>query len=272
MTAVTERFESRRLVVSRDGKASTLDLSYTVDGTEDEGVAKRAVVLGSPWIYGSASDPPLLWRQQVSLEYVAPATWVAEVHYDTTGPEPLSAEDSFEFETTGGEQHITQSLSTTSYVPAGEVVADFEGAIGVSDSGVEGVDIVVPVLQMSETHYYSELSTAERLVFTLMTGRVNSSPFREFDAGEVLFLGVSARRENSRPDTPWSVTFRFAVQRARANFDVGSINVAYKAGWDFMSIRYATMEDTAASALVRRPIQVDIHEVYEQGDFSLFNI
>ena len=61
---------------------------------------------------------------------------------------------------------------------------------------VEGVDIAIPVYNFSETHYKSaaSVSTSYRLALFRVTGTVNSSSFRGFAAGEVLFLGASGSR------------------------------------------------------------------------------
>ena len=106
---VTEKLESRRLTT---GKNATLELSLNVVGTDSETDAKIAATNATPEAWGSLSNPPLLFRQSIQLEVVGPKLWIATVRYDTTGTQPISAEDSLEFDTSGGTQHVTQSLDT----------------------------------------------------------------------------------------------------------------------------------------------------------------
>ena len=265
---VTEKQESRRLTASVEGKASSLDLFFNVQGTDSETAAKVAVDALAPAIWGSGS--PLFYKQSVTVEPIGHQVWVGTVHYDTSKPEPLSADDSFEFDTTGGSQHITQSLATQGSYPGG--APDYQGAIGVSDNGVDGVDITVPVLKFSETHFFEELSPAYKLALVNLTGTINSATFRGLAAGEVLFLGASARRQDNRHSTPWSVTYQFASQSNRSNFNVGSIAVAAKRGWDYMWIRYGLVDDGSSNSLLRVPTSVHVERVYPDGDFSVLGI
>lgn len=267
---VTEKVESRRLVASRDGKASTFDLVLNVRGTANELKAKNAASAFAPEVWGSGF--PQLWKQTVTVEPVVidgeDSLWLATVHYDTSGPEPLSANDSFEFSTHGGTQNVTQALASVAKYPSD--APNYQGAIGVTDSGVEGVDIVVPQLTFRETHYFAELSGSYKLLLAALSGKVNSTPFRGFAAGEVLFIGVDAYRADSKHETPWVVTYEFAVQANRSNFVVGGIPVAFKYGWDYMWVRYgpSISEDT----LVRVPRSVHIERVYDFTSFAALGI
>ena len=138
-----------------------------------------------------------LIRQNYNVEHLPGREdlWKGYARYGLASWQPSgSGSDSrFAFETAGGSQHITQSIATIgSYSAAsGQATPDFKGAIGVTSSGVQGVDITVPVFNFTETHYkQSSLVTVEYQdkLFRL-TGKVNDIPFRAFNAGEVLFLG-----------------------------------------------------------------------------------
>jgi hypothetical protein len=267
----TEKFESRRLTAGDD---ATLELVYTVAGTDDESEAKIATLAASPERYGSPQNLPYLFRRSVQVEPEGPGLWVATVRYDrqwqvlihgggvtrVAGPG-----DRFEFDTSGGTQHITQSLATPGrYGQA----PDNQGAIGVSQTAVEGTDIVVPVFNFSETHHFLDISWSQRREIAELTGKVNQSAFRGFSPGEVLFLGASGGRRNSFDDTPWSVTFRFAASPNRSNFAVGPINVSSKKGWEYMWIRYAPSDDAESGTRIKRPVGVYIERVYEEANFS----
>lgn len=263
---VTERIESRRMTVGVESQQSTLELDLNVMGTDSEQVASVAVDNWAPPVWGPGT--PRLYRQRFTIEYFGSDLWRARVFYDTTDPS-LSAENSFEFDTSGGSERITQSLATISVWGGGP---DFQGAIGVSDSGVEGVDIVVPRIVFSFTNYYGEVSPEYRALLIELTASVNQYPFKGLAAGEVLFLGANVRRNDSRFGTPWVVTYQFAVQRNRSNFNVGGITVGHKAGWDYLWARYEQAVDTDAVALVRRPTAVYVERVYPPGDFARLGI
>lgn len=260
---VLEKIESRRLQASRDGKASHYTLVYAVTGTMDQVAVKNAVNGAAPDVWGSGF--PQYWKQSVEVNCIGLDVWEAVVRYDTSGPEPLSANDSFEFELGGGSQHITQAFETAAY-PAS--LPDQEGAIGVTDDSVQGADIYAPEMTFTETHFYDELSpTYKRTLFELRS-RVNNAGFRGWDAGEVLFEGVSARRGDNRTTTSWGISYRFRVQPNRTVTIAGQS--IPKLGWELLDIRYE--HGTDSNALVRRAVGAYVHRVYELGNFALLGI
>ena len=176
-------------------------------------------------------------------------------------------ESSYSFDTGGGNQHITQSISTTNSYPVG---AEGGGAIN-SDGAtrVEGVDIIVPVYNFSETHYLANatVTSAYKEILFNLTGRVNNASFRNFDAGEVLFLGASG---SQRGVEDWEITFKFAASPNRTGLTVGSITDIVKKGWDYMWVQYQPSAGT--SRLLSVPVAVHVEKVYEDGDFSTLGI
>lgn len=267
-----EHYESRKIVRSNTG--SSAELKYIVRGTHDEVAVKNMLATITPATYDD------LVRGEVSID---------PVHIDSLNPEqciidvtvryvpPTSAESSeaqptFSFDTSGGTQHITQAVShVASYAAAGKTPADFHGAIGVTKDSVEGVDITVPIYAFSETHYLANslvTSAYKGQLFTL-TGKTNNAAFKGCAAGECLFLGASG---SQRGGDKWEINFRFAASPNKASFQVGGITVAAKKGWDYMWVRYEETEDAAAFALVKRPVDVHVDKVYEEGNFALLGI
>ena len=90
------------------------DRIYVVRGTSDDITAKAALAAAAPATYDG------LVRQTLQLERTAEQVWECSVRYGLL--EPLETGDStFQFDTGGGTQHITQSLQTiASYAPPGE--------------------------------------------------------------------------------------------------------------------------------------------------------
>lgn len=270
---VTELQGSRRYTKSRDGKSSTLDLSLNIAGTDSEFDATAAAETLAPLVWGVTS--PILWRQSITVTPQeidgSNSRWLAEVHYDTTSPESPSDDDSIEFDTSGGTQHITQSLATIASYPNG--APDHQGAIAVSSSGVEGADIVVPSLQFSITKYFAQVSTAYVQLLGSMTGSINAGSFKGFAPGEVLFEGANGQKEPNQSETPWRITYRFRVSANQAAFSVGSISVTGgKYGHDLMWVSYQEAADESAVALVKRPRAVYIERVYPVANFGLLGV
>ncbi len=255
---VHEKWESRE---STEGESPSVDLIFIVRGTDDDLAAKAALSAASPVLYDG------LRRQTLHIQRVAEDVWEGSVKYgkpDQSDPE----ESSYQFDTGGGTQHITQSLETTGrYAPPGKAAPDFNGAIGVTHDNVEGVDITVPVYNFSETHYVpTELVTgAYKAAIFFLTGKVNGGAFRGFAAGEVLFMGASGSK---RGEEDWEITFRFAASPNVEGLSIGGISGINKKGWEYLWVRYADDEDTNAKVLVKKPIGVYVERVYQDGDFS----
>jgi hypothetical protein len=178
---------------------------------------------------------------------------------------------SYEFDTSGGTQHITQSLPTTeSYVEDGAPAApDYEGAINVQEENVNGVDIVIPVFKWSENHeipIWCVTPRYKKILFEL-TGSVNSEAFRGFAPQEVLFEGVSG---SIKKGENWDLNYKFAASPRVINRKIGNITVNVKEGWDYLWVRYQSAVD--AGALIKKPVAVYVEHVYPYKDFSLLGL
>lgn len=255
---VHEKWESRE---SSEGESPSVDLIYSVRGTNDDLSAKAALALASPILYDG------LVRQTLHLARVAEDTWEGSVRYGTRKPAE-TGDSSYQFDTGGGTQHITQSLETVGrYAPSGKTPPDFKGAVGVTHDNVEGLDITVPVYNFSETHYVAtaQVTDAFKTALFFLTGKVNGAAFRGFSPGEVLFLGASGSK---RGEDDWEITFRFAASPNIQNLSIAGITGIAKKGWEYLWVRYADDEDTNAKVLVKKPVGVYIERVYETGNFS----
>jgi len=254
------------------GANLSVTFSYQVRGTASDVDAKNAMLGEAPSSY------QYLTRQASQIEPVVmdannpdACIWSGTVRYARSSQDsepPDTGDSAFSFDTGGGTQHITQSISTVNkYAPAGKTAPDFKGAVGVTHDSVEGVDITVPVYNFSETHYLADgvVTGGYKSTLRSLTGRVNNASFKGFAAGEVLFLGASGSK---RGDEDWEISFRFAASENRTGLTVGDIGGIDKKGWEYMWVRYADAEDSAAKAIVKKPVAVYIEKVYEEGDFS----
>ncbi len=254
---VEEKWESRETTL---GDGSSVDLLYIIRGTDDDVTAHADLLATAPVFYGG------LVRQSSHIERIAEETWEGTVRYGKLEP-PETGDSSFSFDTGGGTQHITQSLATVGAYAASGPAPNFGGAIGATRDSVEGVDITVPVYNFSETHSIGTLlvTAAYKATLFYLTGTVNNGPFRGFAQGEVLFLGASGSK---RGQEDWEITYRFAAGPNVLGLAVGEITGIAKRGWEYLWVRYEDAEDTAAKALVKRPVAVYIEQVYPWGDFA----
>lgn len=201
---------------------------------------------------------------------------------DNGGSEPIS--NTVSFDTTGATEHITSAINGGSpgfqgeevYTRPGETenIVYFDGAINVDGESVNGLDIVVPTFNFSETWTMPASFLIDKYIETLyaLTGTVNDGDFRVFKQGECLFLG--ARAEMTRGQTLVSVTYSFSARPNKENFSVGAganaIEVSFKRGWDYMWIRYEPK--VSQNTLIRRPASVHVNQVYERKNFGLLSI
>jgi hypothetical protein len=264
--AVEEKFDSRTVSTGQNASA---ELRYNVRGTLDDAEARAALRDQTPAYFDLYNDGVyLLIRDSLTVQPVGNDLWEGIVRY-AVGPQ---TDDSvFAFDTGGGTQHITQSLATARYAPAGKTAPDFQGAIGVTADSVEGVDITVPVYQFSETHYFANelITPAYKLALFALTGKVNNAAFRGLAAGECLFLGAAGSK---RGFGDWEITYRFAGSPNVTGLVIGEITGIAKKGWEYLWVRYADAEDTAAKALIKKPIAVYVEQVYPLAAFSALNI
>jgi hypothetical protein len=254
-------------------------LLYTITGTADEAEALAALKSVAPTtLHGMKRQPVTVEPVHVDTTNPDKCIWTGTVNYAPFDPPevpvpPETGDSTFSFETSGGTQHITQSLQTVGSYPPG-TAPNFRGAIGVTHDNVEGVDITVPVYNFSETHYLSAatVTTAYKGTLFQLTGKVNSGAFRGMEAGECLFLGASGSRRGTGPDEDWEITFRFAGSPNRTGITVGPISGIAKKGWEYLWVRYADAEDAGSNTLVKQPVAAYVEKVYEDGNFAALGI
>ena len=178
-------------------------------------------------------------------------------------------ESIYTFDTGGGFQHVTQSIRTRGrYAPAGQTAPNYQGAIGVTGSGVEGVDIQVPAYHFTETHFMADaqVTPAYKMALFATTGCVNDDWFRGFAPGELLFLGASGAKRGSEQ---WELTFRFSALPNQSNIQIGEITGITKYGWDYLWVQYEDDVDEDAVKLIKKPTAVYVEQVFPAALFSI---
>lgn len=262
MAVIQELFAGRTETLAAKSQA---EIPYVIRQAADEAEVKATLIAGTPSVYDSIPRKSIEITERINAD-----TWKAVVRYEESdnGSAPEDPTDSMSFDSTGGTQHITQSLETVArFGPAAS--EQLKGAIGFDGENINGVDITVPVWNWSETKYLSVVNTA---AYFNLTGKVNSGGFRGYAGGEVLFMGASGQIRGSGPTAKWEVNFKFAASPNRSNFTVGDINVDTKKGWEYLWIQYAADVDPAKKVLIKKPVAVYIEKVYEEGNFGALGI
>jgi hypothetical protein len=268
--SVKELFEgSRSGERVRDGsRADARTLSYLVSGTADPDAAVDAVEAASPVTVASSTGT--LKRRRFSYSPVGLTEYQVDVKYDRF-KKLLVDESEYEFDIGLQNQKVYQSLGTTRYAASG-TAPDYQGAINVQDSRIEGVDVGFPTYQFSITKILDAalITQAWRTTVRNLVGKKNSSAIgTEFAAGELLFLGARGR---NRSEDEFQVTFSFSASANVSGLTVGNITGINKKGWDFIWFVYAEVDDSAAGRVVKRPAFAYVEKVIEDGNLNALGI
>jgi hypothetical protein len=287
---------SRSATIYRLGKkaTSTMTRSYKVFGhasdvTLHADCNQRISSTLRFWQYPGANVQ--LQAEAYSVDYLGDDAWHVEIQYEKVGADAQEADPmrrSRSFDTSGGMSHITQALDnvtvTTSktgqttvtspgeriYGLQGQSPPSFKGAIGVDESGVNGVDIVVPALTWTETYDVPSTYITSGYIRGIagLSGSVNNGGFRGFAAGEVLFAGASGSQEwdSDKGDGPWNLSFKFVASPNVTSQKIGDITGVEKKGHEYLWVRYES--SVSSSELIKKPKAVYVNKVYRDGDFS----
>jgi hypothetical protein len=266
--SVEALFFDRNEIINTDGDYISADIPYLVIGATDENEALAETLTQTPETYENIPRDTIEIQNRVNNEY-----YKVLVRYKTpakSGGGGDLPQPSYSFDTSGGTQHITQSISTSKY-PA--TANDYKQAIKVNEKDVEGVDITFPQLVFSETHYFrpGHVSQSFKVTLARKTGTINKYSFRGFDPGEVLFLGASGRRQGNKSSDLWEVEYKFAAAANITNKDVGNgIIITSARGWDFIWMEYESQVNT--TSLLKIPKAAYVEQVYEESDFGALGI
>jgi len=187
--------------------------------------------------------------------------------------EPNSPEDNRQFtpgsvawDTTGATEHVTSAISER--VISSDSGDDFQGAINVSGTTVQGIDKVVPAMKYSETWIMpTTVGLSDDFVNAVysLTGTVNLSTFRAFDPGEALFMGARAQWSGDQPYT--TITFDFQARANNDSFYVKGLPTTTKLGWEYPWVVYVPYT-SGSGILVQKPRALVIDKIYQDRDWG----
>lgn len=226
-------------------------------------------------------------RDSTRVEQISNDVWAATVTYSrqSTGQPPTVGTTGYawSFSTQGQTERVEMAISQTAQtlITNGTVPTNVGLQIAIDQDGVaQGVDIVVPKLEWSETHVIAASvvegsSGAWIKTVAGITGSVNSGTFRGFAAGEVLFLGASGSKNE---DSTYSVTFNFLCSNNVASLSFPTYDAngqktnttasIAKGGHDYIWFLHQKSEDATTKAITPITSAVFSAKVYPSASFT----
>jgi hypothetical protein len=213
----------------------------------------------------------------LAWERIGPGIWKFTGTYADPFGDRQTNDSCFSFTTGGGSQHITHSRRTVgAFAPKGQTAPDHKGAIGVSGTNIEGVDIRVSTFDFRTTFYAppSAINTAYVASLKALTDCVNSAKVTidvdgvqcTFEIGELSFIGAEGQKRRGFSD--WELTLNWSGSRNVTDLVLGPISGITKRGWDYLWVQYQPASDGASSSLVNTPVAVYVEEVYLYADLK----
>lgn len=251
---------------------------YWITGTDDRATARAQAITSSPLVIDG------MLRNSLAIEQTDNNNvWDARLQYGIR--EVPSAEFAkWVLSTKGATAKVSHSLSTiNSYAIDGRTAGVYNNSIGVTDRGIDGVDIVIGKLSLTLTTYVAEdlLDARYRNTLLGLTGTVNSDKFFGFKPGEVLFLGCDAERTDVDQETQEllvRLVYEFALEPNRTAAlgnpitGIGSLPDIDKDGHDYLWIRSEDFEDKVAKLKVKIPAEAHVERVYRREKFRALGL
>jgi len=241
---------------------------YLIIGADNE-IDSDGALMAAIDIYVTALNGFVLPLNQITTEQLGEYVFQSTVTWGTDQNRNAQA-SVLTFDTSGGTQKITNSIQTTGVYPAPGVTApNFNGAIGVTKDGVEGVEVPVPVFKWTEKHFLPAATVTPQFLIglSLCTGRTNDVPFRGFAVDQVKFGGITG----SETGTNWfEATFNFEAGPHLTNITIGNITGITKKAWDYLWVYYR--DSVSSGFLVKTPVAIYVEQVLWQGSFGTLGI
>lgn len=275
---ITEAVDSRKMKESRRNGVleRTLERRFIIAGSDDTGDAAVLALGPQPQEqYGDGSLNLFVNARDYEVVNAGGTRGVLRLTVSYGPPESLSdspnqssEEPEYSLELMSDQAKVERGLEQTHYPADASGVGNM---IGVNGDKIDGVDIYVPKISYKETKTVSKLSSAYINAIYNCSACVNERAWKNWAAGEVLFLGATAKRRGRYG--VWNLDFSFAIEKNVAqviNTVSGDQNVT-KAGWDYLWIEQATKSDDGAT-VVHIAKAVHVARVYPRADFSTLGL
>jgi hypothetical protein len=251
-----EAYDSRPFHIDQDKWQTNYTLKYKCGGSDNDLVIRQLCEARLPARWRD------LYLQSFDVDPMGGDAWDVIAHYGLVD----RTSNVYNLDTSGGNAHITQSLGTSGRYGT---APDLNGAIGFDGERVEGTDVNMRKFAWNEQYRLEKVRFTQsyKLVLFNLTYTVNSSTFRGFAAGQVMFNGATASQQGSHDV---EITYYFEASPNLGSHMVGAIAVASKLGWEYEWVRYQKSE--ADNRLATAPDGVYVERVYAYGNLALLGI
>ncbi|MDZ4850132.1 MAG: hypothetical protein SGI77_12675 [Pirellulaceae bacterium] len=264
-TTVIESYESQE--ISRNYDEAVLELKAHITGSEDTAVVEQDFF---SWL---TTHPATVGAglKQTNVKHLGGGIHEATATYVETSAEIVKT---VRYRTTGQTARIIQGYGTVYSAALTGSPPNFNGLVGVTRDGVEGVDVPIPSFSFSIDYRFSAVSQAYLYLCHQLTGCVNNAPYLGFAIGELLFngiegeVGMTAGGAIVLSSSPISLNFEASPNLS--GLQVGPFTIPFKFGWDYLWPR--TVEETSNDAVIRKTTSVHIDRVLRWADLSALGV
>ena len=255
--------------IDKKGNYTSIEVQYLVFGVTTEEEALTAVHGKAPAeSKGLPLDSIEIDTRETNDTFRVNAIYrEEEVDVGDSGGDDDDETPTESFDCGGGTKHLLYSFGQK------KVYGDKDagGAIGWNgksgdDCEIAGVD--VPTAQLRETYTkpmrVSKLTTSFKRKVAALVGKVNSGSFKGWNAGEVMFLGMSYSTPAKKAKKV-TVTFNFAIQPNESGVRIAGKSVTKK-GFEYVWAISKTVASSGSPKLEVEGIYVD--QVCEYASFS----
>lgn len=268
MARVLESYEAHIKKIDNKGELQSAEIAYVVLDARDENDALNSVLSSAPERYENA------FLTAVEIESRDNDTsYRVNAIYEKSSDSSSGQEENdpqMSFDCSGGTAHIVHAISQRKCVldegaPDPGCMIGWNGEI--ANSEFAGVDIITPQMRESYTRRMrpSALSTEFKRTIAELTGCVNSSKFKGWERGEVLFAGASFSGSSSGSDLV-TVTYNFMIQRNESNATIGTLVLGDKFGWEYVWTITENRQTGKSVEVVLK--QACVAQVYPFGNFN----
>lgn len=256
-----------------EGDGDVKTLNYVLYGTTSENTARLSFLAGTSNVLLASIGT--LYREQPTIRQTAYDQFDITVQY-TRYKNAEVGSYTWDFDTTGGTVHVTHAKESIMRYGAGVAaetgaaaatnIPKHNQAIGVDRSGdVAGTEIVIPAMKFNVhfRHPLGQITIAQAKFLHNLTGKVNSTPFFGFPAGEVLFLGA---RGSDGAAAEAEASYSFAMSANATGLTIGAVTSVAKNGWEYLWITYK--DAVSASGKASQPEFVYVERLYDTADLA----
>jgi hypothetical protein len=264
-TTVIESYESQE--ISRSYEEAVYEVKAHLIGSEDTLAVEADFItwLATLPVWGAGT------LKNTNVKHLGRGVHEATATFVQTAAEIVKT---VRYRTTGQTARIIQGFGT---VYANALVGsppNFNGLVGVTRDGVEGVDVPIPSFAFSIDYRFSSISQAYLYLCHQLTGCVNNATFLGFAAGELLFTGIDGEVGMTSGGaivlSSSPISFNFEASPNQSGLQVGPFTIPFKYGWDYLWPR--TVEEASNDAVIRTTTSVHIDRVLRWADLSMLGI